>query len=43
MKTTMRGVLLGVEGTSTQLLDRLMRKYSFMVRYAFRRLLASEE
>ena len=42
MKTTMRGVLLGVEETSTQLLDRLMRKYGFMVRNAFQRLLASD-
>ena len=41
MKTTMRGVLLNVEEEYRQQLDRLMRKFGFMVRYAFNRLLES--
>ena len=41
MKTTMRGVLLNVEDECRQQLDRLMRKYGFMVRYAFNRPLES--
>jgi D-serine dehydratase len=38
MKTTMRGVLLNVDDDMSQLLDRLMRKYGYMYRYAFQRL-----
>ena len=38
MKTTMRGVLLNVDDDTSQLLDRLMRKYGYMYRYAFQRL-----
>ncbi len=41
MKTTFQGVLLEVGGEIAQGLDRLMRKYGFMVRYAFKRLLES--
>ncbi len=41
MKTTFQGVLLEVGEETAQGLDRLMRKYGFMVRYAFKRLLES--
>ncbi len=41
MKTTFQGVLLDVNNEVAQGLDRLMRKYGFMVRYAFKRLLES--
>lgn len=41
MKTTVQGVLLEVGGETARGLDRLMRKYGFMVRYAFKRLLES--
>ena len=39
MKTTFQGVLLEVGEETAQGLDRLMRTYGFMVRYAFKRLL----
>ncbi len=42
MKTTIRGVLLNVGDDTSQLLDHLMRKYGFMVRYAFKRQLEPE-
>ena len=42
MKTTFQGVLLEVDKEIAQGLDRLMRKYGFMVRYAFKRQLESE-
>ena len=38
MKTTIRGVSLNVDDDTSQLLDRLMRKYGYMYRYAFQRL-----
>ena len=34
----MRGVLLNVDEEQSQLIDRLMRKYGYMFRYAFKRL-----